>query len=169
MKNIMKIQNLTLIALSIGFLALASKSFACGGYGMGYGPGSMHTQTDLTAEQQQKITTVKEKYGDQLEQLQRSLDQKTDQYRAARADDSTTVGTLKQLNAEISDLQQQYRSTLSKANVEAGGLLAYADGTWIRCYDDNQGHPQHWGMMEGGRHMGPGQMMFSDDADCWWD
>ena len=167
MKKTTNIRNIVMAALVLGFLSLASTSFACWGNLKGHGTGNAYS--NLTAEQQQQLETVKEKYSGQLGELQASLNSKSDEYRTARANDSTTVGTLKQLEAEIADLEQQYWTLLDKANNEAGGFIAGDKGAWFHCGYNGCDHQRHWGRMGQGRHMGPEHMnrMASYMGGCW--
>ncbi|WP_029914363.1 hypothetical protein [Pelobacter seleniigenes] len=159
-------------------LAISTASLACGYYdrdgrgtGRAAGYGATNSQTQLTAEQQQKVAAVKAKYADQLQQLQTAIDQKSTEYQTARANDSTTVGDLKQLEAAIGNLEQQYRDLLDKANSESGGLLAQGNTGWYNCaFNGDDDH--HMGWMEHGHdrgHMGRGYMMNDDDSYCWRD
>ncbi len=155
-------------------LAISTASLACGYYdrgdGRGEGYGVANSQ-QLTAEQQQKVAAVKEKYADQLQQLQTAIDQKSAEYQSARANDSTTLGNLKQLETAIGNLEQQYRDLLDKANSESGGLLTQGNTGWYNCaFNDDDDH--HMGWMDYGhnrRHMGHGYMMNDDDSYCWRD
>lgn len=173
MKRTAHIQKIVIVALTLGFVSLASTSFACWGNWMGHGPGNAYT--NLTAEQQQQLDTVKTKYSGQLDELQASLNSKSNEYRTARANDSTTVGSLKQLETEIADLEQQYWTLLDKANTEAGGFIAGGKGSWFHCGYNGCDHQSHWGQMGQGRHMGSGQHMGTGHmtrmaghrGDCW--
>ena len=167
MKNTSHIRKIVMAALVLGFLSFASTSFACWGNWMGHGTGNNHA--NLTAEQQQQLDTVKEKYSGQLDELQASLNSKGDKYRSARANDSTTVGTLRQLETEIADLEQQYWTLLDKANNEAGGFISDGKGTRFHCGYNGCDHQSHWGKMGQGRHMGQGHMnhMASHMGGCW--
>ena len=167
MKRTVSIHKIAIAALALGILSLASTSFACWGNGMGHGHGNAYT--NLTAEQQQQLDTVKAKYSDQLDKLQASLNSKSDEYRTARTNDSTTIGTLRQLEAEIDDLEQQYWTLLDKANSEAGGFIAGGNGAWFHCGYNGSDHQGHWSRMGQGRHMGPGYMnrMAGQRGGCW--
>lgn len=167
MKRTAHIQKIITVALALGFLSLASTSFACRGNLMGHGSGNSHA--NLTAEQLQQLDAVKTKYSGQLDELQASLNSKSDEYRVARANGSTTVGTLKQLEAEIADLEQQYWTLLDKANNEAGGFIAGDKGAWFHCGYNGCDHQSHWGRMGQGRHMDPEHMnrMASHMGGCW--
>ncbi len=152
-------KKIVVTALVLGLLSLAAISFAHWGSQMSHGStasGPCTNLTDLTAEQQQQIDAVKEKYSDQMEELQTALNSKRDEYRSARTNDSTTVGTLKQLENEITELKEQYWALLSEANKEANGLLAGDSQTWGQCGYHNESN--HRGMMCEGRRMGPGHM-----------
>ena len=157
MKRTAHFQKIVIVALVLGFVSLASTSFACWGDWMGHGSGN--TQANLTAEQLLQLDTVKAKYSGQLDELQASLNSKSAEYRTARANDNTTVGTLKKLEAEIGDLEQQYWTLLDKANTEAGGYIAGGNGAWFHCGYNGCDHQSHWGQMWQGRHMGSDQHM----------
>lgn len=162
-------QRLLIVTLVVGFLAITSTSFACWNCRSGYGLGATSSNVNLTTEQQQQLETVKEKYSDQLDELQASLNNKTEEYRSASANDSTTVGALRNLETEIVDLEKQYWSLLDKANKEADGFLAGGNGPWFRCGYNGCDHQSHWGRMGKGRHMGPGHMnrMAGHMGGCW--
>jgi len=151
MQSISKKRNLTLV-FTVALLLFASASFACGGY-WGYGYGAGNARLSMTADQQQKMDAVKGKYSQQLTDLQVQLDKKAENYRAARADDATTVATLNRLEGETADLQRQYRALVEQANAEAGldNVNGYGPG-W--CWSNNGGN-YRCGMYSG-RHMGPG-------------
>ncbi|HMB15456.1 MAG TPA: hypothetical protein VKN62_04000 [Pelovirga sp.] len=155
-------KKIAITALILGLLSLAAISFAHWESQMGHGStasGPCTNLTDLTAEQQQQVDAVKEKYSDQMEELQTSLNSKRDEYLSARTNDSTTVGTLKQLENEITELKQQYWALLSEANKESGGLLAGDSQTWGQCgYHNESNHHNRRRMMGEGRHMGSGHM-----------
>ena len=167
MKRTAHIQKIVIATLILGFLSLASTSFACWGNWRGHGPDNAYS--NLTAEQQQQLDTVKEKYSSQLDDLRASLNSKSDEYRAARANDNTTIGTLKKLEAEIDDLEQQYWTLLDKANTEAGGYIAGGNGAWFHCGYNGCDHQSHWDRMGQGRHMNPGHMnrMVGHRGGCW--
>lgn len=157
-------RKIVMAALVLGFLSLASISFACWGNWMGYGHDNAYE--NLTAKQQQQLDTVKTKYSGPLDELQASLNSKSDAYRTARANDSTTVGALKKLEAEIADLEQQYWTLLDKANTEAGGFIEKGKGAWFHCGYNGCDHQRHWGRMGQDRHMGSGQMNRMDGHRC---
>lgn len=162
MKKMTHMQEIVIMVLVLGFLSLAATSFAHWEGQMGHrstATGPCTNLTDLTAEQQQQVDTVKEKYSAQIEGLQTSLNSKRDEYRSARTNDSTTVGTLKQLENEITELEKQYWALLNEANKEAGGLLASDKQAWGQCgYHNESNHHNRRGMMDEGRHMGSGHM-----------
>lgn len=162
-------QKILIFTLVIGFLAVASTSFACWNCRGGDSSGSAYSSANLTTEQQQQLDAVKEKYSGQLDELQASLNSKTDEYRSASANDSTTVGALRNLETEIVDLEKQYWALLDKANKEAGGFVAGGNGPWFRCGYNSCDHQSHWGRMGQGRHMGPGYMnrMAGHMGGCW--
>lgn len=169
MKKTAKMQKIVMTALVLGFLFLATTSFAGWGTRMGHGPVSGNTNANLTAEQQQQLDTAREKYSGPLEELQTSLNSKRDAYRSARANDSTTVGTLKQLEAEMTALEQQYSTLLDKANSEAGGDIADGNGASFHCGYKGSDHQNHRGKMGKDHQMGPENMkrMAGHMGDCW--
>ncbi|SHJ48753.1 hypothetical protein SAMN02745165_02468 [Malonomonas rubra DSM 5091] len=162
-------QKILIFSLIVGFLAIASTSFASWNCRGGYGPGSTYSSANLTTEQQQKLDVVKEKYSGQLDELQASLNSKTEEYRSASANDSTTVGALRNLETEIVDLEKQYWSLLDKANKEAGGFIAGGNGSWFRCGYNGCDHQSHRARMGQGHQMGSGHMsrMAGHMGGCW--
>lgn len=151
------------ISLTIALLAVSTTSFACRNDHTGYGHGTVYSKTSLTAEQQQQLDAVTAKYSEQLNELRASLETKREAYRAAKFDDSTTIGTLRQLEADLDNLKQQYWALLDKANTEAGGLITTTDSVWYNCgYDDDRQH-HHRGWMAHGNHMGYGY----GSGPCW--
>lgn len=178
MKTTKTKRNFIVFTTIFALLAISTASLACGyydrdgrGVGRAAGYGATNNQTQLTAEQQQKVAAVKAKYADQLQQLQTAIDQKSAEYQTARANDSTTLGNLKQLEAAIGNLEQQYRDVLDKANNESGGLLARGNTGWYNCaFNDDDDHHMGWmGYGHNRRHMGHGYMMNDDDSYCWRD
>lgn len=131
------------IGLVLGFVATTSISFA----GMNHGANMTHSQTNLTAEQQQ-----------QLDKLQSDLNSKVTEYQNARANDSTTVGTLNKLEAEATELRNQYWTLLDQANAEAGQSVGNGNGIWFTCGYDNCNQQNmngnHMGMRNGGMMSG---------------
>jgi len=162
-------QKILIFTLVVGFLAVASTSFACWNCRGGHSSGSAYSSANLTTEQQQQLDAAKEKYSGQLDQLQTSLNSKTEEYRSASANDSTTIGTLKNLETEIVDLEKQYLTLLEKANDEAGGSIAGGNGPWFRCGYNGCDHQGHRARMGQGHHMGPGHMnrMAGHMGGCW--
>lgn len=169
---------LVMIILAVFLVATAaSTSFAHRGGWMGYAPGMMtDSQPRLTTDQQQKLDAVHTKYDKQLGQLQASINSKVDEYQQARENDKTTVGTLNQLEAQISDLKQQYWTVLDQANNEADKIVPAAEGSWFTCANDDHYRGQRMGMMYdgddgdyGNHHMGYDHdgMMGGRYASCW--
>ncbi len=158
MNKMTRMHKIAITALVLGLLSLATTSFAHWENQMGHGPTAHGSYTNLTAEQQQQIDVVKEKYSDQMEELQTSLNSKREEYRSARTNDSTTVGTLKQLENEITEIEQQYWTLLNEANKEAGGLMTGDTQAWGQCGYHNESHHNQRGMMGEGRHMGSNRM-----------
>ena len=146
----MKKLKIITIGLVLGFVATASTGFA----GMDHGSNMTNTQTNLTAEQQQQLDTVKGKYSAQLDKLQANLNSKMTEYQNARTNESTTVGTLNKLEAEVTELRSQYWTLLDQANAEAGQSVGNGNGMWFTCGYDNCNHQNmngnHMGMMNGG-------------------
>ena len=147
-----------IITLVLGFLAVASTSFACSNCGGGHGSVSAYSSASLTSEQQQ-----------QLDEIQTSLNSKTEEYRSASANDSTTVGTLRTLETEISDLKEQYWTVLGKPNHKTNGSIAGGNGPWLRCGSNGCNHQSHRDSMGQDQHMGQGHMnrMAGHMGGCW--
>lgn len=161
---------IVLFALVLGLFATASSSFACWGNWMGHGSGVTNSEAALTAEQQQQLDAVKEKYSQQLAELQTSLNKKATEYHTARNNDSTTVGTLKGLEAEVENVERQYWALLDQANNEAGQFITGNNNPWFNCGYSACNHQNHRGKMSQSRHMGPGHRNGMSDrhmACCW--
>lgn len=176
MKNEKRKLKIVIVTLTVFLVATAaSTSFAHRSNGWGYGAGMMSgSQTALTTEQQQKLDAVQTKYSQQLDQLRASINSKATQYQEARANDSTTVGTLNQLEAQITDLKQQYWTVMDQANNEAEKIAPGTHGSWLTCAnDDNHYHGHRMGMMfdgdNGDHHMEYDHdgMMGGRNASCW--
>lgn len=153
--------------LIVGLVASASVGLACRNHGMGHGPSDA---THLTAEQQQKLDAVREKYSERLDKLHSSLQSKSDEFRKARANDETTVGTLNRIDAERADLKRQYRALLDKANSEADVHASGHQGPWFSCNYDGCNHRNHRGDHSYDRHKGENykQGMHRGHRNCWW-
>jgi hypothetical protein len=154
----MKNFKVIIFGLILGLVATTTMSFA----GMGHGAGMMNSQTSLTAEQQQQLDAVKEKYAAQLDKLQADYNNKVNEYRTARTDQSTTIGSLNKLEAEAQELQRQYWTLQEQANNEA--IQSVGNGQWFTCgYDNCDQHNDvggnHMGMMNGGGMMNGCGMM----------
>lgn len=122
------------IGLLIGLFATASTGFACWGQRMGHqGPGPAHGKTALTAQQQSQLDSVQEKYAAELKESHAALQHKAADYRQARADEATTVGTLNRLEADMAELERQYEAVLDQANAEAGQVAGAGHGPWFGC------------------------------------
>ena len=159
-KSLFQRRNLTII-FTLGLLMIASVSFAHMG-GWGYDGDDGPRQPSLSADQQQKLDAIQEKYAPQLNDLGNQISSKREEYRAARAKDDTTVGTLNKLDKEIDDLSLQYRDTLAQANREAGQVYGDNFGPWTNCpnYGGNaRGGMGYGGPMGYGGHMGYGGPM----------
>lgn len=160
----------------IGLFMFAATSFACGGC---CGHGGSYAQPNLTEEQGRKLDAIHEKYAKQLETIQDSLNDKSREYKEARSNESTTVGTLNKLEAEMTELEKQYGVVLDQANSEADEILPDGYGPRFSCaYNDcshqhhRGGHGHHMGPRGGmgGSHMGQGPrhgMMGQGTAPCW--
>ncbi len=154
-------------AIAIGLVTTASTSFACRGNCVTHGT---DTSAAITAEQQQKLDAVKEKYAPELAALQASLNEKADEYSKALTDESTTVGTLNRLEADRVDLERQYFALLDQANNEAGVHLSGNNGPWFGCNYSGCHHRNHMETHSYGRHMGPNHkrgMHGNRMARCW--
>jgi hypothetical protein len=127
----------------IGIFATAATGFAFRGNRMGYGMNPSPDRTALTAEQQQKVDAVKEKYSPKLDEIQAALNAKIAEIRRARASDSTTIGSLKSLETEVAELERQYWTLLDKANNEAGQFVSGSYGPWFNCAYDGYSHRNH--------------------------
>lgn len=150
MKNVA----LTIGVLSVlGLFAFTSTSFACG---MGYGPRGSSVQTNLTAEQGKQLNAINEKYFQQFEEIQESLNNKDREYQDARANENTTVETLNRLEKEMAELERQYGKVLDQANAEADVFLPEDYGPSFNCAYSGCGHQYHRGNGSHGRHMGQG-------------
>lgn len=165
----LKINKISIVAATIvvGLTATVSSSFACWGHGMGHGT---NAASGLTAEQQQKLDTVKEKYASQLDELQASLNNKAAEYNKALANDDTTVGTLNRLEAERADLEREYWALLDQANKEAGVHLSGNHAPRFGCNYRGCNHQNHMGSNNYGRHMGSSHqrgMHGNHMARCW--
>lgn len=155
--NIPKLNyKILVIGLLIGLFATASTGFACWGNRMGHhGSGPAHGKMAITPQQQNQLDAVQEKYAADLEELHSALDQKAADYRQARADEDTTVGTLKRLDAEMADLESQYASLLEQANAEARQVAGAGLGPWFGCNYNNCAYHNHGSDSHVGRMMGP--------------
>jgi zinc resistance-associated protein len=137
--------NLTIVAVAlfVGLTITASTSFACRGNWMGH---DADASTTLTVEQQQRLDVVKGKYSEQLDKLESSLNSKSVEYRNIRENDETTVGTLKRLESEMADFENQYWVLLDQANTEAGQYASSDHGPWFGCNYNGCTHQNHrWG------------------------
>ena len=164
MKNLALIVGV-LIVLSL--FVFTSTSIACG---MGYGHGGSSVQTNLTAEQGKQLNSINEKYFQQFEVIQESLNNKDREYQDARANESTTVGTLNLLEKEMAELERQYGNVLDQANAEADVFLPEGYGPSFNCAYSGCGHQYHRGNGSHGRHMGQGQQNGVGGrhmASCW--
>lgn len=167
MKEQVKKVSILAVAIAVGLAAIASSSFAFRGNGMGHMANSTHT---LTAKQQQKLDTVKEKHSAELDALQASLNKKSDAYSKALSDESTTVGTLNRLEAERVDLERQYFALLDQANKEAGLYVSSNNGPWFGCNYNGCDHQGHMQSQPYGRQMGANHqrgMYENRMARCW--
>lgn len=155
--NVTKLNyKILVIGLLIGFFATASTGFACWGNRMGHhGPGPAHGKTAMTAQQQNQLDAVQEKYAAELEELHAALDRKATDYRQARADEDTTVGTLNRLDAEMAELERQYASLLEQANADARQVAGAGHGPWFGCNHNNCAYHNHGAGTHSGM-MGPG-------------
>lgn len=137
----------------IGLFLFTSTSFACNGC---YGHGGSYPQANLTEEQGQQLDVINDKYSKQLEAIQDSLNDKSREYKIARANENTTVGTLNKLEAEMADLEKQYGNVLDQANSEADEILPDGYGPRFACGYSGCNHQYHRGYASKGRHMGAG-------------
>jgi len=137
---------------------------------MGYGHGGSSVQTNLTAEQGKQLNSINEKYFQQFEVIQESLNNKDREYQDARANESTTVGTLNLLEKEMAELERQYGNVLDQANAEADVFLPEGYGPSFNCAYSGCGHQYHRGNGSHGRQMGQGcqnRMGGRHMASCW--
>lgn len=151
----------------IGLLLFATTSFACSGC---YGHGGSYAQSSLTEEQGQQLDAINDKYAKQLETIQDSLNQKSREYKEARSNENTTVGTLNMLEAEMADLEKQYGRVLDHANSEADEILPDGYGPSFACGYSGCDHQYHKGYASKGRHMGAGPrhgMGGRHMSSCW--
>lgn len=135
----------------IGLFLFVTTSFACNGC---YGHRGSYTQPNLTEEQGQQLDAINDKYAKQLEAIQESLNDKSREYKEARANENTTVGTLNKLEAEMADLEKQYGKVLDQANSEADEILPDGYGPQFACGYSGCNHQHHRGYASKGRHMG---------------
>jgi hypothetical protein len=126
----------------LGLFVFASLSLACGG---GYGPRGFSSRANLSGEQGQQLAT-----------LQEDLAEKSRAYKAARANENTTVGTLNELEAELSNLERRYGAVLAQADAEAGKVLPDAYGPRFAGVYRGCGHHYQRDTPAPGRHQGAG-------------
>ena len=126
----------------LGLFVFASLSLACGG---GYGPRGFSSRANLSGEQGQQLAT-----------LQEDLAEKSRAYKAARANENTTVGTLNELEAELSNLERRYGAVLAQADAEAGKVLPDAYGPRFAGVYSSCGHHYQRDTPAPGRHRGAG-------------
>jgi hypothetical protein len=60
------------------------------------------------------------------------------------ANNSTTVGTLRQLKTKVAAIDQLYWTLLDKANKEAGGFISDGKGALYHCNYNGCEHQNHW-------------------------
>jgi hypothetical protein len=137
----------------LGLFVFASLSLACGG---GYGPRGFSSRANLSGEQGQQLAAVNAKYAQQLATLQEDLAEKSRAYKAARANENTTVGTLNELEAELSNLERRYGAVLAQADAEAGKVLPDAYGPRFAGIYSGCGHHYQRDTPAPGRHRGAG-------------
>lgn len=154
--NLMKLNyKILAIGLLIGLFGTASTGFACWGQRMGQqGPGPAHGKTALTTQQQSQLDSVQEEYAPELEELHAALQQKAADYRQARADEATTVGTLNRLAADMAELERQYEAVLDQANAKVGQVAGAGHGSWFGGCNHN-GCAYHNRGDSSARMMGP--------------
>ena len=145
----------------LGVFVITSLSVACGGY---YGHGGSYPQSSLTEEQGRQLDAINDKYAKQLEAIQDSLNDKSRDYKEARTNESTTVGTLNKLEAELANLERQYGEVLDQANSEADKILPDGYGPRFDCGYSGCHHQHHRGYASHGRHMGPGSQNGMGDS-----
>lgn len=129
-------------------LALATPAFAWMGNGWndraGDNQGSVNAPS-LSADQQNKIDRVQNKYQSQLKGLQQKLDAKSSELAAARANGDTTMAQINSLESELFQLERQYWTLLDQANAEATAVTGKTRGHYFTCDYTGCNHRHHAG------------------------
>lgn len=157
-----------LLIVTFALLMFATPAFAwMGGWQGYYGD----NRPALSAEQQQQVQQLENRYGKELQELEAQLNTKQAELTQARADGSTTMAHYNALQAELGALENSYRAKLGQANQEVWQVTGTGTAPWFACDFPgcNHGNGRH-GMMRGGMMMGNGMMGHGDGQyrSCCW-
>ena len=158
----MKNQRKMLVA-GLALLTFATPAFAwMGGWQSYYGDNS----PTLSAEQQQQVQQLENRYGKELQELEVQLSAKQAELVKARAEDSTTMARYKSLQAELGALENSYRAKLGQANQEVWQVTDAGAAPWFACdYQGCKHNRGRQGMMNHGDGMMSGNGMSGGQHD----
>jgi len=130
---------------------------------------TVSNQSTLSAEQQQQVQQIENRYGKELQELESQLKNRQDELLAARSNDATTVGQINELERELYKLERTYWTKLDQSNMEMNRVAGSGYGSRFACDYRGCDHDHgRYGMMRGGYTMMEHGMHGGQHSSCCW-